>query len=83
MPDRKFRIHLPAFEDKHEALDWIDGLRRSGALPAEAELYEPDSLDRERHGYTARDLIVAPAGDRAPHLAIRNQARPRRKKDAR
>ncbi|MFE7479992.1 hypothetical protein [Streptomyces sp. NPDC057552] len=79
MPDKKYRIHLPPFDDKHDALDWFDGLRRSGALPAEAELYEPDSLDRDRHGYTARDLIIGVMGERAPQLAIRNQPRPRRR----
>ncbi|MEW1694510.1 hypothetical protein [Streptomyces sp. NPDC091278] len=78
MSNKKYRVHLPTFESKHEALDWFDGLRRIGALPAEAELYEPDSLDKDRHGYTARDLIVGPTGDRAPQLAIRNQPRPRR-----
>ncbi|MGW8743522.1 hypothetical protein [Streptomyces sp. NPDC055794] len=83
MPDSKYRIHLPAFEDKHEALDWFDGLRRSGALPPRAELYEPDSLDREKHGYTARDLIIGSEGERAPQLAVRNQPRPRNQRSTR
>ncbi|MFI5942171.1 hypothetical protein ACIBCB_18200 [Streptomyces uncialis] len=78
MPTSKYRLHLPPFSSPEEALEWFDGLRRSGALPSEAELYEPDSLDRHRHGYTAKDLLVGPAGDRAPQFAIRNQPRPRR-----
>jgi len=69
----KYRIHLPEFDTAQEALEWFDGLRRSGSLPAEAELYEPDALDKQRYGYSVRDLIVGPVGDRAPQFLIRNR----------
>jgi hypothetical protein len=59
------RLHLPMdFGSTTAALEWFDGLRRSGSIPAEAELYVPDAVDRERHGYGPRDLIVRRAGDR-------------------
>jgi hypothetical protein len=75
-----FRLHMPMeFETKAEALDWLDGLRRSGAIPAEAELYEPDAIDKDRLGITSRDLIVRRGGeDRPEHMAVRNQL-PRRR----
>ncbi|MEU7030078.1 hypothetical protein AB0A60_25775 [Streptomyces sp. NPDC046275] len=74
-----FRLHMPMeFETKAEALEWFDGLRRSGAIPAEAELYEPDALDKDRLGITSRDLIVRRTGDRAEETAVRNQL-PRRR----
>ncbi|MFJ3974859.1 hypothetical protein [Streptomyces sp. NPDC090021] len=69
-----FRLHMPMeFETKADALDWFDGLRRSGAIPAEAELYEPDALDKDRLGITSRDLIVRRSGDRSETTAVRNQ----------
>lgn len=74
-----FRLHMPMeFETKAEALSWFDELRRSGYIPAEAELYEPDSLDKDRLGITSRDLIVRRAGERAEQTAVRNQL-PRRR----
>ncbi|WP_329022575.1 MULTISPECIES: hypothetical protein [Streptomyces] len=77
MPTPKYRLHLPPFSSPEEALEWFDGLRRSGAFPEAAELFEPDSLDKARHGYTSRDLIIGRRGDRAPQLAVRNHPRPR------
>jgi hypothetical protein len=70
---KKYCLRLE-FDTSQEALEWFDGLRRSGALPAEAELYVPDAIDRQNHGLTARDLIVRPAGDR-PHGRVRDGAR--------
>ncbi|KOG26793.1 hypothetical protein [Streptomyces viridochromogenes] len=71
-----FRLHLPMeFATKAEALDWFDGLRRSESIPAEAELYEPDALDKDRLGITSRDLIVRRVDERAEHMAVRSQLR--------
>ncbi|ONK13254.1 hypothetical protein [Streptomyces sp. MP131-18] len=73
MTSKKYCLHLE-FDTPREALEWFDGLRRSDALPAEAELYVPDAIDRQKHGLTARDLIVRPAGDR-PHGRVRDEVR--------
>ncbi|MFD7661299.1 hypothetical protein [Streptomyces sp. NPDC059788] len=76
MPEtKKFKIHLSLeFGMPTEALDWFDGLRRSEALLAEAEPYFPDVLDKERHGYTAHDLLVRRQVDR-PYGRVRDRGR--------
>ncbi|MDT0307245.1 hypothetical protein RM780_09750 [Streptomyces sp. DSM 44917] len=77
---RLIRVHLTAhFATREEALAWFDELRRQGAVPATAELYVPDALDKDGHGLTGQDLIVRPGGDR-PWGRVRDQRPPRRRR---
>ncbi|WP_367139306.1 hypothetical protein [Saccharothrix sp. HUAS TT1] len=54
------------------ALEWFDGLRAAGHVPADCELYQADGLDMARGG-DMRTFLVRSAGDRPDGMAVRNR----------